>query len=154
MPLDLSITRVAVTRTDDAEVSVSEADGAVRGGKLMEMGRKMLVPYGLYRAHGFFNPHFADQTGVDEQDMDIFWRALSSMWDLDRSAGRGMTACRGLYVFSHDSKLGNAPAHVLFDRVSVKVEDGVVAPRRIQDYDVTVDGSDLPNGVSMTRLVG
>ena len=85
--------------------------------------------------------------------MGIFWSALTSMWVLDRSAGRGMIACRGLYVFSHDSKLGNAPAHVLFDRVSVRMEDGVVAPRRIQDYHLLVDKSDLPNGVSLTRLV-
>ena len=154
MPLDLSITRVAVTRIEDTNVNVSEVDGAVRGGKRTEMGRKMLVPYGLYRAHGFFNPHFADQTGVDEQDMGIFWSALTGMWDLDRSAGRGMTACRGLYVFSHDSKLGNAPAHVLFDRVSVRMEDDVIVPRRIQDYDVLLDISDLPNGVNLTRLVG
>jgi hypothetical protein len=75
------------------------------------------VPYGLYRAHGFFNPHFAKRTGVDAADLEIFWQALQSMWDVDRSASRGMMSCRGLYVFSHESNLGNAPAQDLFARV-------------------------------------
>ena len=153
VPLDISITRVAVTRPEDTEVEVSDDDGSGQGGKQTEMGRKTLVPYGLYRAHGFFNPHFAAQTGVDEEDMDLFWNALVNMWDLDRSSSRGLMACRGLYVFSHDSKLGNAPAHSLFERVSVVTRDGIAAPRRFQDYDVQIDLSEMPDGVGMTALV-
>lgn len=151
--LDLSITRVAVTREEDARVIVSD-DGGEASGKETEMGRKAIVPYGLYRAHGFFNPHFAAQTGVDEEDLALFWQALQMMWDVDRSSSRGMMACRGLYVFSHESKLGNAPAAGLFDRVTVRRKEGVDAPRGYADYDVQVDGDSLPSGVGLTRLVG
>lgn len=153
VPLDLSITRVAVTREEDASVVVSETGGETTG-KQTEMGRKALVPYGLYRAHGFFNPHFARQTGANEQDLDRFWQALQQMWDLDRSAARGMMACRGLYVFSHESSLGNAPAHALFERVQIARNADIVAPRQFRDYRVTVDGESLPNGVTLTKLVG
>ena len=153
MPLDISITRIAITRVEDAEVSVSDDDGSVRGGKRTEMGRKSLVPYGLYRTHGFFNPHFAAQTGLDEDDMELFWKGLVNMWDLDRSSSRGLMACRELYIFSHDNKLGNAPAHSLFERVSVVTGDGIVTPRRFQDYDVHIDLSEMPDGVSMAALV-
>jgi len=153
VPLDLSITRVAVTRKEDARVVVAE-EGAGVSGKQTEMGRKALVPYGLYRAHGFFNPHFAKQTGVTEEDMDLFWQALQQMWDLDRSSSRGMMACQGLYAFSHESSLGNAPASRLFERVRVTARPGVVAARTFGDYTVEVDAADLPEGVTLTRLVG
>jgi CRISPR-associated protein Csd2 len=116
------------------------------------MGRKAIVPYGLYRAHGFVNPHFAAQTGATEEDLDLFWQALQSMWDLDRSSSRGMMACRGLYIFSHESALGNAPAHRLFERVRVP-KSAVEAPRSFADYVVTVDAGDLPAGVTLTTLV-
>jgi CRISPR-associated protein Csd2 len=118
------------------------------------MGRKALVPYGLYRAHGFFNPHFAEQTGVAEEDLSLFWQALQQMWDLDRSSSRGLMACQGLYVFTHESRLGNAPAHRLFERVQISRHSDVVAPRSFSDYDVVVNSTDLPHGVSLTRLVG
>ena len=154
VPLDLSITRIAVTRPEDAKVEVSDEDGTGQGGKQTEMGRKAIVPYGLYRAHGFFSSHFAAQTGVDREDMEIFWNALVNMWDLDRSSARGMMGCRGLYVFSHESKLGNAPAHALFERVSVVMRDGITAPRRFQDYEVQLDVSEMPDGVGVTRLIG
>src|ERR1035437_1143211 len=91
--LDLSITRVAVTREEDAKVAVSE-EGTGEGGKQTEMGRKAIVPYGLYRAHGFFSPHLAKQTGLTETDLELFWQALRQMWDIDRSAARGMLAIR------------------------------------------------------------
>ena len=154
IPLDLSITRIAVTRSEDAEVEISDEDGTGQGGKQTEMGRKALVPYGLYKAYGFFNPHFAEQTGIDEEDIDLFWNALVNMWDLDRSSARGLMACRGLYVFSHESKLGNAPAHSLFERVSISSVDGVTAPRSFRDYDVQLDDSEMPEGVGLTTLVG
>jgi CRISPR-associated protein Csd2 len=154
VPLDLSITRVAVTREEDTEVVVAEDGGEATGGKQTEMGRKALVPYGLYRAHGFFNPHFAKQTGVSNEDLGLMWQALQQMWDLDRSAARGMMACRGLYVFSHNSSLGNAPAHQLFERITVARKPEVKAPRAFADYAVQVDEANLPEGVSLTRLVG
>jgi CRISPR-associated protein Csd2 len=151
VPLDLSITRVAVTREEDA-------------GKERGMGRKALVPYGLYRGYGFFNPYFARKTKFSRDDLALFWKALQQAWDLDRSAARGLMALRGLYVFSHDSGLGSAPAHELFDRIVVRRRDGVDAPRRFTDYEVLVnrraqpngatEESPLPEGVSLIRLVG
>jgi CRISPR-associated protein Csd2 len=153
VPLDISITRVAVTKEEDAKVLVSEETGEGKSGKQTEMGRKSLVPYGLYRAHGFFNPHFAARTGVTSDDLALFWQALTQMWDLDRSASRGMLACRGLYVFTHESPLGNAPAHTLFEHVQIERNGDVVAPRSFKDYVVTVDAA-MPQGVTLARLVG
>jgi CRISPR-associated protein Csd2 len=150
VPLDLSITRVAVTRAEDMAVTAGE-DGVGTGGKQSEMGRKALVPYALYLAHGFFNPHFARTTGATADDLELFWAALQMMWDTDRSASRGMMACQGLYIFSHESSLGNAPAHKLFERISASTS--VVAPRSYKDYSVTVAGENLPDGVSLTTLV-
>ncbi len=151
VPLDVSITRVAVTREDEV-ATVEGDDGETTGGKVTEMGRKSLVPYGLYRAHGFFVPSFAEQTGFDSEDLGLFWTALQMMWDLDRSASRGLTGCRGLYIFSHDSKLGNAPAHKLFERVTVERSPDVVAPRAFSDYTVRIDETEMPGGVTLTRL--
>lgn len=145
VPLELTITRVAVTRAEDAKVDEE-------GGKETEMGRRALLPYGLYLAYGFYSAHFASQTGVDTDDLCLFWRALSEMWDLDRSTSRGMMTCRGLYVFSHDNRLGKAPAHELFGRMSVSRNDGVEAPRSFEDYTVVLDGAQLPDGVTLTRL--
>ncbi len=150
VPLDLSITRVAVTRPEDMKVVTSEEGEA--SGKQSEMGRKAIVPYGLFRTHGFFSAHFAAQTGVDAEDLALFWDALVRMWDLDRSSSRGYTACRGLFVFSHSSSLGDAPAHTLLERVSVRRRDGVVAPRSIDDYTIAVDGGEMPPGVTVARL--
>ncbi len=154
-PLDLSITRVAVTREEDANIGASE-DGsdAAASGKQTEMGRKSLIPYGLYRAHGFFIPPFAAKTGVDADDLALFWQAMRMMWDLDRSSSRGLMACRGLYVFSHASKLGEAPAHTLFEQVSVARRGAGQAPRKFGDYEVRIDDGDLPAGVALSRLVG
>jgi len=152
VPLDLSITRIAITRPEDAR-RVS-AEGEEQGGKRTEMGRKAIVPYGLYRAHVFYNPLFAASTGFSNDDLAVVWEALTRMWDLDRSASRGMMACRGLYVFSHENKYGNAPAHELLARVEVKLRLGVVAPRSFADYEVTVNDSGLPKGVTLTPVVG
>lgn len=148
VPLDLSITRVALeNRGDKPETSDDEE---ARTGT---MGRKTLIPYGLYRTHGFFNPFFAKVTGFSHEDLSLFWEALQKMWDLDRSASRGMMACRGLYVFSHETELGNAPAHTLFDRISIERKEGVQAPRYFADYEVTVNDAELPEGITLTRLV-
>jgi len=149
VPLDLSITRVAVTREEDAR-SFYEGEDTEARGKETEMGRKAFVPYGLYCAHGFFNPHFAEQTGASEKDLSLLWDALGQMWEIDRSAARGMMACRGLYIFTHDNKLGRAPAHKLFDLVHVKRKDSVSAPRNFSDYEIEV--GQPPEGVFLTSL--
>ena len=106
-----TITRKAFTTKEKFETTTGET----------EMGNKATIPYGLYRAHGFFSPGFAEKTGFGPSDLDLLWRALRMMWDLDRSATRGLVATRGLYVFTHGSKLGDAPAHELFDRVGVRL---------------------------------
>jgi len=153
VPLDLSITHVAVTREEAARVVVGEDGATGAGGKQTEMGRKAIVPYGLYRAHGFFNAHFGRQTGVTPEDLGLFWDALQQMWDFDRSSSRGLMSCQELYVFTHSSSLGDAPAHRLFERLQVSRRDGVDAPRSMRDYNVTVDDADMPRGVTLTSLV-
>lgn len=140
LPLDLAITRQARTTTTRMQTGPTE------------MGRKPIVPYGLYRTHGFFNPYLAAQTGVTEGDLALFWDALGQMWDFDRSASRGEMACRGVYIFTHDNPLGNAPAHKLLERVTVESREENEAPRSFSDYEVIVDESDLPSGVTLTRL--
>jgi len=151
-PLDISITRVAVTRAEDAEIAVAD-DGTAKG-KTTEMGRKAIVPYALYRVNGFFNPHFARQTGFNDADLALLWQALMLMWDFDRSAARGLMTCRGLYVFSHTSPLGDAPAHTLFDRITVQRRAVVAVPRTFADYNVAVDTTSMPEKVSFTSLLG
>jgi len=153
VPVNVSITRIAITRPEDMVVQADE-EGEGRGGKTTEMGRKPLVPYGLYRAHGFFSAHLAEQTGVNHDDLALFWEALLEMWELDRSASRGMMGCRGLYIFSHENRLGNAPAQTLFDRVTVNRNPAVTAPRSFGDYQVAVDANALPLGVTLTQLAG
>lgn len=148
LPLDLSITRVALeapgenaSRDEDAKASTGT------------MGRKTLVPYGLYRSYGFFTPHFAAKTGVTADDLAVFWEALQRMWTLDRSASRGMMSLRGLYVFSHDTALGAAPAEVLFEKISIRRQHDGQVPRAFRDYQVEVDASLLPQGITLTRLM-
>lgn len=150
VPLDISIARVALTNAAEARDAGTDDEGATHG----TFGRKPLVPYGLYRAHVFVNPHFAARTGFDGADLAIVWEALQQMWDLDRSASRGMMACRGLYVFSHDSALGNAPAHELFERITVARKPDVSSPRRFDQYEVAVDEDNMPADVTLTRVVG
>jgi CRISPR-associated protein Csd2 len=147
IPLDLAIVGPAQNQSQSKRSEDDETD------KFGTIGRKSIVPYGLYRAHGFFNPHFAKQTGVTAEDLDLFWQALQMMWDTDRSASRGMMACRGLYIFSHASSLGNAPAHKLLERVSVERKAEVIAPRSFRDYSITVNEVELPEKVLLTRLV-
>lgn len=138
-----SITRMAVATEKEAE----KQDGDNR-----TMGRKFTVPYGLYVAHGFVSAHLADQTGFSETDLELLWQALAEMFEHDRSAARGEMATRGLYVFKHEGKLGNAPAYSLFERI--KAEKQVEVPRSFKDYMVTVDADNLPNGVELQRKVG
>ncbi len=139
-----SITRMAVTTGAEAE----KQDGDNR-----TMGRKHTVPYGLYMAHGFVSSFLARQTGFGEDDLALLWQALGQMFEHDRSAARGEMATRGLYVFKHDSELGNAPAHSLFERIQPKLKEGVTTARGFADYDVAVDASGLPSGVTLLSLV-
>jgi CRISPR-associated protein Csd2 len=142
-PLDISITRMAVASEEEAEK---------QGGDNRTMGRKSLLPYGLYLARGFFTPAFARQTGATAEDLELLWRALVNMWDLDRSASRGMMSCRGLWIFTHDDPLGCAPAQALFGRLSVKALEGCEAPRRFEDYLVAIDLAGLPPGVHLATM--
>ncbi len=137
VPLDLAITRVAITKAEDD--------------KRTEIGRKALLPYALYLGHGFVTPHFAQQTGFAADDLAVFWEALQRCWELDRSASRGMLALRGLYIFSHENALGNAPAHQLFERIHV---EHVPMARSFRDYAIALHEANMPAGVTLTRLVG
>lgn len=144
IPSEHAITRMAVTTEKEAEN---------QGGDNRTMGRKFTVPYGLYLAHGFVSASLAEQTGFDDEDMRLFWEALTNMFEHDRSAARGEMTTRGLYVFKHESKLGNAKAHTLFDRI--KIERATEGPARcFSDYNVTVDASGLPQGVTLERMTG
>jgi CRISPR-associated protein Csd2 len=149
-PLDLSITRVALTNAGDTRKE--DADEEVAGSG--QMGRKPFLPYGLYVGHGFYSAPLAEQTGVSAQDLALFWDALHLMWDQDHSASRGLMACRGLYVFTHGDRLGRAPSHELFERILPVRKLSVESPRSFRDYDVAVEDSRLPEGVTLTRLVG
>jgi len=160
VPLDVSITRVAITKPEDAQYREAEDEREGTGkGKVTEIGRKPIVPYGLYVGYGFFSAPFAAQTEVTPEDLELFWTALMNMWDIDHSASRGMMACRGLYVFSHETGLGNAPAHLLFNRLEARPrkdagDKEIEAPRRYEDYVVYLNGTDMPVGVTLTQLVG
>ena len=145
MSQEHSITRMAVA---------TEAEAEKQDGDNRTMGRKHTVPYGLYVAHGFVSAFLADQTGFSEDDLTLLWQALQQMFEHDRSAARGEMATRGLYVFKHESKLGNAHAHALFERVDARLRDGVTAPRSFKDYVVTVNDADLPSGVTLLRMLG
>jgi CRISPR-associated protein Csd2 len=139
-----SITRMAVA---------TEAEAEKQDGDNRTMGRKHTVPYGLYTAHGFVSAFLAKQTGFGEDDLDLLWQALEYMFEHDRSAARGEMATRGLYVFEHDSELGNAHAHDLFERIQPKLKEGVAVPRSFADYEVAVREDDLPAGVKLIRRV-
>lgn len=144
--LEHSITRMAVA---------TEAEAEKQGGDNRTMGRKFTVPYGVYVAHGFVSAALAQQTGFSAADLDLLWESLGSMFEHDRSAARGQMATRGLYVFEHESKLGNAPAHALFDRVTIRRAEGSDGPaRRFADYAISVDAAALPDGVKLHRKVG
>ncbi|EMI57443.1 type I-C CRISPR-associated protein Cas7/Csd2 [Rhodopirellula sallentina] len=138
--LEQSITRMAVT---------TEKESAKQEGGNRTMGRKEIVPYALYEMHGYISPFLAQQTGFNEDDLELFFNALTQMFDHDRSASRGeMSACR-LIVFKHDSPLGNAPARKLFSLVDIKLKDGVEVPRSFEDYTVTIDESKKPGGIEI-----
>lgn len=117
------------------------------------MGRKHTVPYGIYVAHGFVSSFLAKQTGFGDDDLELLWQALEHMFEHDRSAARGEMSTRGLYVFKHDSELGNAHAHTLFDRITIQRKADVDVPRNFADYEVTVNEADFPAGVTLIKRV-
>jgi CRISPR-associated protein Csd2 len=142
LPLEISITRMAVTTVKEAEA---------QGGDNRTMGRKHIIPYGLYRAHGFISAKLAERTGFSDDDLQLLWRSLTNMFEHDRSAARGEMSARRLIVFKHDNALGNAPAHQLFDLVVVRRKDGEdAAPaRQYADYQVEIARDRLPAGVTL-----
>jgi len=142
LPIDHAITRVTQTRQDDIDK-----------GERTEMGSKWTVPYGLYRAHAYFSAPRAAKTGVTSDDLAMLWRAVSLMFDHDRSATRGDMKLCGLFVFSHPDALGVAPAASLTERIRVERTNQEKAARQYQDYRLTVDTDGLPEGVELTQLV-
>jgi len=137
MPQEVTITRIAITTEKDAEK------------KTTEMGRKYIVPYALYKVEGYISANLAQKTtGFSQADLDLFWDALMNMFELDHAAARGKMAARQLFIFKHDSALGNAPAHKLFDLVKVQRHAGVTVSRAFSDYEISVDETALPAGVS------
>ncbi|MBQ2748309.1 MAG: type I-C CRISPR-associated protein Cas7/Csd2 [Clostridia bacterium] len=141
MPQEITITRMAITTEEDAEK------------KNTEMGRKYIVPYGLYRAEGYISANLARKTtGFSDADLDLLWQAILNMFELDHAATRGKMAVRELIIFKHDSELGNAPAHKLFELIKVQRKPDVVVPRAYADYDVSVSEAELPAGVTCIHM--
>jgi CRISPR-associated protein Csd2 len=138
--LEQSITRMAVTNERDLE-------------KERTMGRKEIVPYALYVAHGFISPFLAGDTGFSQDDLQLLWQALAMMFEHDRSAARGEMASRKLVVFEHESKLGNAPAHALFERLNIVRKDSTRPARAYSDYEVVLDKGNLPAGIAIHEMV-
>lgn len=145
-----ALTRMAVTNEKDLE-------------KERTMGRKFTIPYGLYRSHGFINAPLAEQTGFSEDDLELFWKSLEQMFEHDRSAARGEMSARGLLVFKHNDRLGNASAHALFDRITIERLNHAEPVRRFSGYEIRFDGApldevvkageekELGNGVTLIR---
>lgn len=144
--LEHSITRMAVATEEEAEK---------QSGDNRTMGRKNTVPYGLYVTHGFVSSNLAAQTGFSKVDLDLFWEALKNMFEHDRSAARGLMATQRLIVFEHESALGNAPAHKLFERVSIErtAESRNTPPRKYRDYDVRIIKDNFPSSVKVHEIV-
>ena len=143
--LEHSITRMAVA---------TEAEAEKQQGDNRTMGRKHTVPYGVYVAHGFVSSFLAKQTGFGADDLQLLWQALGQMFEHDRSAARGEMSTRGLYVFQHDSELGNAPAHALFERLQVQPQEAGAVARSFDAYAVTFDGQSLAVGQSLQPAPG
>jgi CRISPR-associated protein Csd2 len=142
IPQEITITRVAIT---------TEEDAAKKG---TEMGRKYIVPYGLYRAEGYVSANLARKvTGFSDEDLSLLWEAIINMFEHDHSAARGKMAVRELIVFKHDSELGNSPAHKLFDAVTVERKNPDAPPRCYGDYAVTVNTAAIPDSVTCTRMI-
>lgn len=144
MPLEQAITRMAVATEKEAEQ---------QAGDNRTMGRKEIVPYGLYVGHGFISPYLAADTGFSAEDLDLLWQALINMFEQDHSAARGEMSSRKLYVFEHDSPLGHAPAHALFDRIKIERKDPSRPARSFSDYLVEMDRENMPSGVTVHEML-
>lgn len=139
---EVTITRVAITTEKDAE------------NKSTEMGRKSIVPYGLYRVEGYISANLARKvTGFSEEDLELLWEAIINMFEHDHSAARGKMAVRELIVFKHSKELGDCPAYKLFDAVEVKRKEDVIYPRKYQDYIVNIHEDKIPDSVEMKRMI-
>lgn len=150
MPLEHSITRVALTNAGDTGLDTEVEEGEEQKAGSGQFGRKSTIPYGLYVARGFFSPALAKQTGFSQADLDLLWEALVNMFEHDRSAARGMMATRRLVIFEHDSPLGSAPAHQLFDLVRISRRDSGKPARAFSDYEVVLPAQEqLPRGVKV-----
>lgn len=165
LPVEITVTRMAATNEAEKKKAAEGGDTDQRSDN-RTMGRKHIVPYGLYVAHGFVSAKFAERTGFSEADLALLFESLRSMFEHDRSAARGEMTTRKLVVFRHDNALGNAPSHSLFDRVKVgRNVDGDLRPlddrgignlppaRKFQDYGVTIDREGLPAGVEVLDLI-
>ena len=135
-PEEITITRQA--RTTEERMQTGDT----------ELGTKQIIPYGLYRVEGYVSAMYAQKTGFTEEDLECLWEALENMFDLDHSASRGKVCFRGLYIFRHDSALGNAHSDDLFSKIQVKEKEGVKTPASFKDYEVTVD-KNMPEGVTL-----
>jgi CRISPR-associated protein Csd2 len=145
VPREITITRMAVATEREAEA---------QKGDNRTMGRKNIVPYGLYRAEGYVSAHLAKQTGFSTEDLNLLWEALSNMFEHDHSAARGKMSARKLFVFKHDTALGNAPAHELFQLISVEPNHGSLEPpREFGHYDVTVQHKKIPDKVELVEML-
>ena len=139
---EVTITRVAITTEKDAE------------NKNTEMGRKNIVPYGLYRAEGYISANLARKvTGFSEEDLELLWEAIINMFEHDHSAARGNMAVRELIVFKHSKELGDCPAYKLFDAIEIRKKDGVEYPRKYQDYMVQIHEEQVPDSVNVMRMI-
>lgn len=139
---EVTITRVAITTEKDAE------------NKSTEMGRKSIVPYGLYRVEGYISANLARKvTGFSEEDLELLWEAIINMFEHDHSAARGKMAVRELIVFKHSKELGDCPAYKLFDAVEIKRKEDVIYPRKYQDYIVNIHEDKIPDSVEMKRMI-
>ncbi len=141
VPQEISITRMAVTNKKDLE-------------KERTMGRKSIVPYGLYRAHGYISAKLAEQTGFSENDLELLWESLKNMFEHDHSAARGEMSARKLIIFRHENAMGNAPAHKLFELVTIEKTPGLeTSPRRFDDYQICISKERVPKGVELRELL-
>lgn len=165
MPVEITVTRMAATNEAEKK-KTAEGDDSDQRSDNRTMGRKHIVPYGLYVAHGFISAKFAERTGFSEGDLDLLFEALKNMFEHDRSAARGEMTTRKLIVFRHDCALGNAPAHSLFDRVTISRQvDGesralndkglgnLPPARKFSDYLVSVNTANLPAGVEVLDMI-
>lgn len=166
VPLEISITRMAATNEAERKKNEESGNGEDERSENRTMGRKYIVPYGLYRAQGFVSAKLAERTGFSTDDLAFLWEALKNMFEHDRSAARGEMAARKLIAFEHSSALGNAPAHELFDCVVIeRVSNGDTYPlgdkrldnfppaRSYSDYRVTINRENLPEGVTIRKLL-